>query len=147
MHALYTGFPNWGLTIPIVIFWLTPCGSCAQYKNYKNFANLIFHVQDFGITAEWNFFATSHGKNLCDGAGGTVKHLATRASLQRPLDNQILTPYQLFKFASQDISGITSFYVNSETIKKTAAILEPWFTKAEYMYQRYQEPWVCSWRE
>ena len=56
-------------------------GSCAQYKNYKNFANLIFHVQDFGITAEWNFFATSHGKNLCDGVGGTVKRLATRASL------------------------------------------------------------------
>ena len=34
-------------------------GSCAQYKNYKNFANLIFHVQDFRITAEWNFFAAS----------------------------------------------------------------------------------------
>ena len=93
-------------------------GSCAQYKNYKNFANLIFHVQDFGITAEWNFFATSHGKNLCDGVGGTAKRLATRASLQRPLDNQILTPYQLFEFASQDISGITSFYVDSETVKK-----------------------------
>ena len=59
------------------------------------------------------------------GVGRTVKHLATRASLQRPLDNQILTPYQLFEFASQDISGITSFYVDSETIKKTAAILEP----------------------
>ena len=38
-------------------------GPCAQYKNYKNFAKLIIHVQDFGITAEWNFFATSHGKN------------------------------------------------------------------------------------
>ena len=37
-------------------------GSCAQYKNYKNFANLIFHVQDFGITAEWNLFATSSGR-------------------------------------------------------------------------------------
>ena len=81
--------------------------------------------KDFGITAEWNFFATSHGKNLCDLVGGTFKCLATRASLQRPLDNQILTPYQLFEFASQDISGITSFYVNS------APILEPRFAKAE----------------
>ena len=81
--------------------------------------------KDFGITAEWNFFATSHGKNLCDLVGGTVKCLATRASLQRPLDNQILTPYQLFEFASQDISGVTSFYVDSETAKKTEAILEP----------------------
>ena len=106
-------------------------GSRAQYKNYKNFANVIFHVQDFGITAEWNFFATSHGKNSCDGIGGTVKRLATRASLQSPLDNQILTPYQLFEFASQNISGITSFCVNSETVKKTETILEPRFAKAE----------------
>ena len=87
-------------------------GSCAQYKNYTNFANLIFHAQDLGITAEWNFFATSHGKNSCDRVEGTVKHLATRASLQRPLENQILTPYQLFEFARQDISGIKSFYVD-----------------------------------
>ena len=32
-------------------------------------------------------------------------YLATRASLQRPLNNQILTPYQLFEFARQGISG------------------------------------------
>ena len=83
------------------------------------------YIQDFGITAEWNFCATSRWKNLCNRVGGSVKCLATRASLQRPLDNQILTPYQLFKFASQDISGITSFYVDSETVKKTEAILEP----------------------
>ena len=45
--------------------------------------------------------------------------------------NQALTPYHFFEFASQDISGITSFYVNSETVKKTAAILEPRFAKTE----------------
>ena len=52
--------------------------SYSQYKNDKNFANLIFHVQDFGITADWNFFATCHGKNLCDGVGGTGKCLPVR---------------------------------------------------------------------
>ena len=52
-------------------------------------------------------------------------------NLQRPLDNQIFTPYQLFEFASQYISGITSFYVDSEIVKKTAAILEPQFAKAK----------------
>ena len=91
------------------------------------------YIQDFGITAEWNFCATSRWKNLCNRVGGSVKCLATRASLQRPLDNQILTPYQLFESASQDISGITSFYVDSETVKKTAAILEPRFSEAEHI--------------
>ena len=79
---------------------------------------------------------------MCDGVGGTVKHLATRASLQRPLDNQILTPYQLFEFASQDISGITSFYVDSETVKITAAILEPRFAKAECIGTRNHHQFV-----
>ena len=55
-------------------------GSGAQYKNFKNFANLTFHKQDFGIEAEWHFFATSHGKNACDGVGGTLKRLAAKAS-------------------------------------------------------------------
>ena len=47
------------------------------------------------------------------------------------LKGQLLTPYQLFEFPSQDISGITSFYVDSDTVKKTATILEPKFAKAE----------------
>ena len=92
----------------------------------------FMYIQDFGITAEWNFCATSRWKNLCNRVGGSVKCLATRASLQRPLDNQILTSYQLFEFASQNVSGIT-FYVDLYTFKKTAAILEPWFAKTEHI--------------
>ena len=37
-------------------------GAASQYKNCKNFSNLVFHKDDFGLKAEWNFFATSHGK-------------------------------------------------------------------------------------
>ena len=42
--------------------------------------NLCLHFKDFGLKAEWIFFATSHGKSTCDGIGGTVKR--TTASLQ-----------------------------------------------------------------
>src|SRR5215469_9240319 len=59
-------------------------GAISQYKNFKNFTNLCLHEEDFGITAEWNFFSTSHGKGSCDGLGGTIKRLARRAILQRP---------------------------------------------------------------
>ena len=47
-------------------------GASSQYKNCKNFLNLCYHEEDFGIKAEWHFFATSHGKSPCDGIGGTV---------------------------------------------------------------------------
>lgn len=44
-------------TLPFVTklyYFSDGCG--AQYKNYKNFANLRHHKQDFKIDAEWHFF-------------------------------------------------------------------------------------------
>jgi hypothetical protein len=43
-----------------------------QYKNCKHVLNLYCH-EDFHVAAEWNFFATSHSKSLCNEIGGTVK--------------------------------------------------------------------------
>ena len=40
------------------------------------------HEDDFGLAAEWNFFATSHGKASVMALGGTVKRPVTKASLQ-----------------------------------------------------------------
>ena len=57
-------------------------GAGSQYKNRKNFVNLYLHQEDFDVSAEWHFSATSHGKGACDGLGGTVKRLAARTSLQ-----------------------------------------------------------------
>ena len=59
---------------------------------------------------EWHFFATSHGKGPCDGIGGTVKRLATKASLQRTLDCQIQTPHQLYEWAQDNIAGVTTIF-------------------------------------
>ena len=50
--------------------------------------------------------ATAHGKSGADGIGGTVQRTAAKASLQRPIDDQILTPIQLYQFVSLEIKGI-----------------------------------------
>ena len=89
-------------------------GAAAQYKNRKNFLNLCHHKADFGIDAEWHFFATSHGKGPCDGLGGTVKRLAARASLQRPYEHQIMTLRQLYEWASDDISTVVFNYYTTD---------------------------------
>ena len=77
------------------------------------FSNLCHHKEDHGLDAEWNFFATSHGKSAYDGIGGTVKRLAARASLQRPLDHQILTPQDLYSWCIENIKNIVFFFVNT----------------------------------
>jgi hypothetical protein len=61
-------------------------GCVAQFKNYKSFLNLHYHEEDFGLPAKHSYFATSHGKNACDGVGGdVVKSRITRYNLQNPL--------------------------------------------------------------
>lgn len=92
-------------------------GSAAQYKNFKNFVNLCHHSNDFHISAEWSFFGTSHGKSPCDGIGGTAKRLAARASLQRPIENQILTPCNLFEFCDEHLTGIKFFFVSNDEVE------------------------------
>ena len=83
----------------------TADGCAVQYKNSKHFLNICYHEQDVGMCADWNFFATSHGKEPCDGVGGTVKRLAARASLQRAYIH-ITTPLKLFEFVSTNILSV-----------------------------------------
>ena len=78
------------------------CGS--QYKSKGYFKNLCHHEEDFGIKASHTYFATSHGKSQCDADGGSVKRKARKASLQRPLDNQIINAEDLFKFCQEELS-------------------------------------------
>jgi len=58
-------------------------GCSSQYKNKQNSLNLRMHFEDFGIIAEWQFFASCHGKGPCDGLGGTIKREAASESLRR----------------------------------------------------------------
>ena len=106
-------------------------GCAAQYKNCKNLVNLCYHKEDFGIQAEWHFFATSHGKGPCDGVRGTVKHEAAKASLQRPYHNQIMTTYQLYTFAKENIHGISFEYLTANDWQIESTILKERFSNAK----------------
>ena len=66
--------------------------------------------------AVWNYFATSHGKSACDGIGGTAKQLTSNASLMATEKNNILTPTDLFDWASKNICNIDFIYLSAEEI-------------------------------
>ena len=51
----------------------TSDGPTSQFKQRFLFSNLHHWEQDHDITIRMNFFATSHGKGVVDGIGGTVK--------------------------------------------------------------------------
>ena len=89
------------------------------------------HKEDFGVHAEWNFFATSHGKSACDGIGGTVKRLVAKASLQRPYNDQILSAEAMYQFCLKNIPGITFFNVPPADINEAASKLQSRFETSQ----------------
>ena len=105
-------------------------GCAGQYKNRFNFINLLNHEADFGVKAKWNFFATSHGKNACDGIGGTLKRSVARASLQRPSTDQILTAEEFYNYCHQKMSNIKCFFTRKEEVEAVAEGLEERFSQA-----------------
>ena len=106
-------------------------GCAGEYKNCKNFLNLCLHNSDFGVKCEWNIFATSHGKSPCDGIGGTVKRLVTRASLQRPISNQILTADKMFEFCVEEIKGINFLFLKNQEIGNIYVNMEERYKRAD----------------
>ena len=105
-------------------------GCSGQYKNHKNFTNPLYHYSGYALYAEWHFFAMSHGKNACDGIGGTIKRMAAYASLQLSVTGQILPPKSLFEFANSEIPGIQSFWVPTTEITENKHLLEKRFEKS-----------------
>ena len=84
-------------------------GCAAQYKNCKNFLNLCYHQKEFNIKACWSFFATSHGKSLCDGIGGTVKRVITRESLQLGPGNTINSVDKVYELCNLKVHKVSFF--------------------------------------
>lgn len=104
-------------------------GAVSQYKNKKNFINLSYHEEDYGLKAEWNFFATSHGKGPCDGIGGTVKRLARRHCLQHP-NVVIKTAEELYSWADKNIKNIKFFYSEPHLYNETLVKYQERFNSA-----------------
>ena len=66
------------------------------------------------MDGEWIFFATSHGRSPCNGAGGFVKCYVAKRSLQRPQHDQSLSYQSMLDLFVREISSITFFSVIQE---------------------------------
>ena len=107
-------------------------GCAHQYKNKKNFLNLTYHNDDFGIPANWSFSATSHGKGPWDGVAGCVKREATLESLRRPEDNHIQNAIDFYNFTKEKFKNICVEFIPSSVISElNDNILEERFQRAK----------------
>ena len=102
-EALRAKFPS---TQAINIF---SDGPTSQFKQRFLFSNLHHWEQDHDITIRWNFFATSHGKGVVDGIGGTVKRTVWRHI--RSERSHITTPHDYAALAKQLCSNVQIEFV------------------------------------
>lgn len=105
-------------------------GCAGQYKNKYNFYNLCNHKNDFNLEAEWNFFATSHGKNACDGIGGTLKRVAYHQSLVAENSGFILNASDFYYHVKEKCKSVNCIYVESKDINKTEVSIKHRFDVA-----------------
>ena len=87
---------------------------------------------DFDVECEWHFFLQLHmEKSACDGIGGVMKKMTAKARLQRPFENQILTPQNMYTFCKENFGEkISFFYTSSEEIVGKEKILATIFQNA-----------------
>ena len=100
-------------------------GAASQFEQRFLFSNLHVWKDLFSVDLEWNFFATSHGKGVIDGIGGTVKR-SVWWQVGAGKDNVIST----LKFSEIGIHrnpGIHIKYIPSDSIKtQTLEITSRW---------------------
>ena len=65
-------------------------------------------------------FTVNGQATACDGIGGTVKRLLTKASLQRPYTDPILTNETIMDFCIKCIPGIHFFNIIPQDIASTS---------------------------
>jgi hypothetical protein len=96
-------------------------GCAGQYMNRKNFINLYHHNADFGIEAEWNFFATDHGKGPPDAVGGNSKRLMKLESLR---GTDIVTAADAYQWCSEHVKKIRYILVTSAEVERTVEMMD-----------------------
>ena len=88
-------------------------GPSSQFKQKYLFSNLWSWEEEHDAILKWNFFATSHGKGVVDGIGGTVKRAVWRHVKSDQV--HICTPQEYARVAQERCPNIHIEYVSRES--------------------------------
>ena len=60
--------------------------------------------------------------------------------MQRPYKDQIMTPFQLYEWASKNIPSVTFMYYTTEEYEREKSLLEDHFQKSQYESRNKNSP-------
>ncbi len=97
-------------------------GASSQFKQRFLFCNLYAWEQEHGFKIKWHFFATSHGKGVVDGLGGTVKRAVWRHI--RSGQAHVSNPEEYAVVARERNPNIYIEYVSQSSIEEMYSFLD-----------------------
>ena len=97
-------------------------GAAQHFKQKYMMAFISSLLESRGITVNWHFFATSHGKGAVDGIGGTVKRAVHSAIMTRQYHVQNAQQYA--ECAQAVTEATTVIYIPSKTIENNKSQLD-----------------------
>ena len=113
-------------------------GASSQFKQRFLFSNLYNWETKFKIKMRWHFFATSHGKGVVDGLGGTVKRTVWR--FVRSGRGQAASAEEFYKVAADRNPLIHIEFLSSEQIKSKREELEKYWNQINAVPNIPREP-------
>ena len=126
-------------------------GAASQFKNRFTVQNLKHSQTDFGVSADWSYFETSHGKGAVDGVGGTIKQQVLLAVYR---GQAVVNSAQTFadtakRLTEKSAKPIKVIYVSSEEITQSSKLCQdrwmqappaPGIRKCHFIYIKDNTP-------
>ncbi|CAF1101340.1 unnamed protein product [Adineta ricciae] len=103
-------------------------GAASQFKQRFHFRNLTRIANKYNISLSWNFLATSHGKGVVDGIGGSAKRLVWSAVLAGEVCR---TAEDFVKIAKKKTKKIILIEITADAIDRSKVELENIFKTAK----------------
>jgi hypothetical protein len=96
-------------------------GARQHYKSKNSMWFLAHHQTIFGLSAEWHFHASAHGKGPCDGVGASIKRQCQMYSLRqdgRPQSKPVQSATELVHWAQEHCDKIKVLLIDLERLQK-----------------------------
>lgn len=113
-------------------------GAAAHFKNRFQF----YEMRHNSLLLRWMFSASGHGKNACDGIGGSIKHAASKYNLRSPLEKVILSAKDFVSTLSERGHATRLLYLPSDKVASFRAVKQTeWSSVRPVRHLRSSHVW------
>ena len=103
-------------------------GPSSEYRNKFCTGKLLFELcQVIRRVSWWKYFATGHGKGVCDGVGGALKARVAEHSKGKHRDDVSVQNYvDFYELATKYCPKIKLFLISKEEVESATELEKPW---------------------